>query len=88
MTGCMWTIRKETSKKGSMSCGAIRQDGSDFFPKHKVMFEGEEEDNKRRMAKVRAHKERRKIMRDALVDSPLRAYNPEFEAKKRGAYSA
>lgn len=88
MTGCVYIVRKETSKKGSLSCGAIQDGRSMYCPKHKVMFDGQDDDNKRRMAKVRAAKDRKKIMRDMLPTSPLRAYNPTFdEGRKREGYS-
>lgn len=69
----------------SIPCGKLTEAGYTLCPKHVVMAEGWKGDMDRKMEKARRAKERIKTMRDALVDSPLRAENPDFEKRNRYA---
>ena len=68
-------------------CGKVPAKGSVYCPKHVIYAAEMQSEVERRMEKARAGKERKKAQRDALKDSPLKAYNPNFDDKHWQAYS-
>ena len=70
--GCEWEVSKGTQKRRARFCHLLVQPGHIYCPKHLLMFEERDADNKRRMAHVRMGKERERMKRQMLETSPLR----------------
>lgn len=86
MSGCPG-IRQAANSHYVTPCGKLPMDDRDpYCPKHRVMMNGQDHENARRMEKARRGKERKKLAREALAESPLRAYNPKFDEKRRNGY--
>ena len=70
--GCEWELVRPTPKRRARFCHKLVVQGQIYCPKHLLMFEERDADNRRRMEHVRKGKERHRMMRQALETSPLR----------------
>ena len=70
--GCEWEIVKQTQNRRARFCHKLVVAQTIYCPKHLLMHEERDADNKRRMERVRKGKERKRAMRQALEESPLR----------------
>ena len=80
---CLYEVVKGTAKKASEHCGKIQAEDSIYCPKHVLMVNDAALDYKRRSAKSAATRERKRLLKEALEVSPLRAENPAFNEGSR-----
>lgn len=69
--GCVWVVVEGTAKRIPEHCNRLISPGYAYCPKHVVMHQGREDDEKRKMARVRAGKERKALMNRMLENLPL-----------------
>jgi hypothetical protein len=87
--GCPWVVGSHKNRYGEAveeHCLRIPSEKSAYCPKHELMFVNQHLDKERKMEKARNGKAK-KLFRDALAESPLRAENPNFPQKNSQAYS-
>jgi hypothetical protein len=84
--GCAWVRRKGDRYKGvpTEHCNKLVVAGSEFCPKHLVMTEGKQDEDNRKMARLRDRKAYKKQLTESLKDSPLAAVNPVLDKHKHG----
>lgn len=93
--GCLYVTGKGKAKNlktGKMEdveyfCMKIQSEDSIYCPKHKVIVEDLGKAFKRRADKSAATRERKKLLKEALESSPLKAHNPKFDTVAETGYS-
>lgn len=70
--GCEWELEEATATRRAVYCHKLVQPGDIFCPKHALMWEERAAEFKRKMEHVRMGKERARLMRKMLEESPLR----------------
>lgn len=68
-------------------CSKIQSEDSVYCPKHVLITKEHEQEYKRRAAKAAITRDKKKILRDALEQSPLKAVNPKFSSPSQSAYA-
>jgi hypothetical protein len=79
--GCNWVVSK-SHKDGDLVrifCNKMVGSGSQFCPKHALMAQDASAEVERRLTATKVKREAAQAKRIALVTSPLRAENPDFD---------
>lgn len=83
--GCLWIVATHADRLGIKTdeyCKKICAEDSAYCSKHRLIDEQREAEVERRMERARKGKEKKRLFRESLKVSPLRAINPKFPKEK------